>query len=357
MAAFRQWMVGSPSSLSTNLPRILVLDGGVSTHLEHLAGPFQHRELWSSSLLVPDAGNSKEQTLLQGHLDWLQAGANVISTVTYQCHYQQEYWPEKAGVADEKAMDEMWRKGIEIATTAVSQHQSSSSARRPQFVLASSGCYGAALANGAEYTGEYGTASLADLEAFHLHKLIQISKSRPDGIALETVPSIVECQALRNVLTSRTDLWRDMACYVSLACRNHRELNDGTPITQALHLFRDIPIGIGFNCCDVAHLRNGLLQTLVKEILETKSQRAIVFYPNSGEAWNAAKESWEEGTGCRDGRKMAQELLECIHLVENLCPKDNPPPRMLVGGCCRTTPSAVQHLVKLVDQHLGAANK
>ena len=94
----------------TGLPRILLLDGGVSTHLEkklrheqsrasetfgtsnlspsvESTTPepvFSHRSLWSSSLLLTQNGQDAIQSC---HQDFFLAGSDIASTVTYQCHY------------------------------------------------------------------------------------------------------------------------------------------------------------------------------------------------------------------------------------------------------------------------------
>lgn len=143
-----QWMSGQPSVL----PRIMILDGGVSSNL----GPesnFAYRSLWSSSLLLSPEGR---QRIVEGHLSW--KAAQVLTTVTYQCHYEQSFWPE---IMTKELMDDMWKYGIDLT------RQSS----QDQFVVASSGSYGAALANGAEYTGDYGDVTLEDLVQFHRRKI------------------------------------------------------------------------------------------------------------------------------------------------------------------------------------------
>jgi Homocysteine S-methyltransferase len=115
---------GAISGSADGIRRILVLDGGVSTHLESLLAlyarvedrhsesistirpAFPHRELWSSSLLLTDQGR---RTIHQGHLDWILAGADILSTVTYQCHYNRSHWSDALqNCVTSDAMDEMW---------------------------------------------------------------------------------------------------------------------------------------------------------------------------------------------------------------------------------------------------------
>lgn len=66
--------------------------------------------------------------------------------------------------------------------------------KRRGLVAASLGCYGALLANGAEYSGEYGGISTEELMDFHRHRLRVMSRSGADVLAFETVPSLQEAE-------------------------------------------------------------------------------------------------------------------------------------------------------------------
>jgi S-methylmethionine-dependent homocysteine/selenocysteine methylase len=74
------------AAAALRLPRVMILDGGVSTHLaECIVGcgqRFEYKELWSSSLLLTEPGR---QQIVRSHRDWLtQAHVDCLSTVTYQ---------------------------------------------------------------------------------------------------------------------------------------------------------------------------------------------------------------------------------------------------------------------------------
>jgi homocysteine S-methyltransferase len=399
---------------STNNRMILLLDGGVSTHLEDLllaaaktttgstvssgnhccdssadasanaptgiAAPanispaFAHRELWSSSLLLGAAAGTKNRShILQGHVDWIEAGADIITTVTYQCHYETELWPpvlreKDNNIADgEEIMNQMFQNAIEIAQEATRD------AKDRSFVVVSLGCYGSALSNGAEYTGAYGEHVTIDtLVEFYQRKLqavavaVAVSSSHhppPDGVAFETIPSRLECQALAQLLSSDDDEynWKDpdVSAWISLACRSGSELNDGTPLQSVLDILRPVPVSalqaIGFNCCDSAFLPELIHSLLVDMATTCGPVRSIVLYPNTGEEWDAAAADWKEGTGCTAADELAIRLMNLIVMVEDtwskLCP-NMPPPRLVLGGCCRTRPAAIASLRKKVDSHL-----
>ena len=321
----------------------------------------------------------------------------MISTVTYQCHYESHLWPAGEGVvASSVTMDQMWKDGIDLARQAVAEYcatkqasslltndpqpRTTTTQQRPHFVISSSGCYGAALANGAEYTGDYGLhhsdddkedddrVALEKLRHFHWRKLrAAIDMGPPDGVAIETVPSLLECRALHDLLLSLDDEWDDVdgrtpACYISLACRNGNQLNDGATLQEALDVLRPIPESrlqaIGLNCCDSQYLPS-LLHILVRELAEqaTAVRRGIVIYPNSGEAYDADNEQWVAGTGVTESNAMAPRLLEMVQLIERKWrqyrgQQSQPIPSILVGGCCRTDTATIAALAKLIDAHL-----
>jgi homocysteine S-methyltransferase len=374
---------GAISGSADGIRRILVLDGGVSTHLESLLAlyarvedrhsesistirpAFPHRELWSSSLLLTDQGR---RTIHQGHLDWILAGADILSTVTYQCHYNRSHWSDALqNCVTSDAMDEMWHVGISVAREAA-EHASNSSERRV-FVAASLGCYGASLANGAEYTGDYGEQTVDNLMQFHRRKLDQAVLNRPDAVAFETIPSIRECQAVARLLVTSPSILNlpttdgcesTCACWISLACRNGDELNDGTPVEKALEALNDIPLdlvqGIGFNCCDTHHLPILVGRWLDLEASKCRDRRrALVLYPNSGEKWSADEATWIPGTGSKSSEYFCNELWKCVEVIgkHQLAANetaDHVRPLVLVlGGCCRTSPAFIASLRKRVD--------
>jgi homocysteine S-methyltransferase len=368
--------------------RILLLDGGVSTHLEDLLAKvtsstvssrcdssanaptdlapasspaFAHRELWSSSLLL--GGTTNRSHILQGHVDWIEAGADIITTVTYQCHYETELWPPVLREKEngEETMSQMLEDAIQIAQEAAhdTHTRRKNDNKQRSFVVASLGCYGSALSNGAEYTGAYGEHVTIDrLVHFYQRKLHAVTSSHPDGVAFETIPSHLECQALAQLLPS--DDWKDPehCAWISLACRSGTELNDGTPLQSVLDTLRPIPLSalqaIGFNCCDSAYLPE-LVRSLLVDMATHGHVRGIVLYPNSGEEWDAAAADWKEGTGCTAADELAMRLMNVTTMVEDtwseLCPNEQPP-RLLLGGCCRTRPAAIASLRKKVDAHL-----
>uniref|UniRef100_A0A7S4ANN4 Hcy-binding domain-containing protein n=2 Tax=Pseudo-nitzschia australis TaxID=44445 RepID=A0A7S4ANN4_9STRA len=425
-------------SSSAASPQVLLMDGGVSTHLEDIIAPktFSHRSLWSSSLLLTEEGRA---SIVKGHQDWLDSGCNVLTTVTYQCHYglvrietttkvaiDESISGEKADVsaattaaATETASDrneegndkdmernpmtatptkdkmrEMMIDGVFLAKEAINKSStkdvnnndspqrlassSSSSLTLRPFVVASTGPYGAAMADGSEYTGNYPPHVTREaLVDFHTRKArTLLMEGKPDGLAVETIPSLQEigvvCEVLRDLQQQQEQESKSevspIACWISLACRNGNELNDGHTVEEALRIIQSYdPTGrwitaVGINCCDSACIAS-LVTTLTK-VDATSGRRGIVVYPNSGEHWNAANEDWDEGSGATDST-IADRLMEAVRIIQDACKaectgtneaeagtnegKQNRVPRIIIGGCCRTNPATIAMLRKRID--------
>ena len=157
------WPKESALSRNPSDPSILLLDGGVSTFLQDSFSPgFSHRSLWSSSLLLTASG---KDAIRDCHEAFYRAGSDIVSSVTYQCHYfccGEPKTPEELdgtaqeGVITEYDIDQTLRDGIRLAREAgLKLHKEDANFTRPLFVAASIGCYGGALADGSEYRGEF----------------------------------------------------------------------------------------------------------------------------------------------------------------------------------------------------------
>lgn len=344
-------------------PSVLLLDGGISTHLQSMqrSHSFPDRNLWSSSLLMTESGRSDIQ---KAHEDFYTAGSDIVTTVTYQLSY---HAAAAAAAAEnfryeEDDIDEMLETAVDLANQARLSQQSqphvSDSNQRSRFVMASAGCYGAVLADGSEYTGNY-NLSIQQLIAFHKRRIQVLSKQEIDGIAFETIPSYIEVKAVVQLVK---ELVNSGECkgfiWLSLACQDCNTLNDGTSLNVVLQSVNEMDPdghfihGIGVNCCKVKYVHE-LAANIAKHEIGSSRNRAIVLYPNSGEEWDATHESWLEGSGCTRPNDFAAEIMKCIRMIHDLCIEKNVPLLpIIVGGCCRTTPSSIKALRAAVDEYL-----
>ena len=131
------------------IPRVLLNDGGSTYLLEKLLPSMENhkelfnRKLWSSSLLMSKEGRT---LVKRSHLDFLKAGSDFASTVTYQCNFN-----ACSAVSDE-LIENMLADGVRLARETVDEIYINE--KRVAYVVATIGCYGAFLADGSEYHGK-----------------------------------------------------------------------------------------------------------------------------------------------------------------------------------------------------------
>lgn len=327
-------------------PTILLLDGGVSTYLEHVLAKrnqvFSRRELWSSSLLL----DGLDDDVVDCHDAFAAAGADILSTVTYQCHFGVASCSFNHKPIDDETMTGIMRRGVVLARQ-----------RTNAYVAASLGCYGAALADGSEYRGDYKGITREALRDFHFRRIDAIAPEHPDAIAFETVPNADEVTVLAELV--RESSLSSIAVWISLGCRNDHQLNDGTELERVLdEIHRIDPTGayinaVGFNCCNGKFVSN-LLRILTLHMATYGPKRGIVVYPNSGEEWDATQANWKAETGGTSSNQFANEMYHAIQIVEQTWAKNSviksPTPRLIIGGCCRTTPATILALRVMIDQ-------
>ncbi len=280
----------------------LVLDGGLATQLERLGADLRD-ELWSARLLLEEP-----ELIRRVHADYFAAGADVATTASYQASLPGF---ARRGLDSAEAA-RLLRLSVELAGQARDE------AGRG-LVAASVGPYGAYLANGAEYTGDYDLDE-DGLYAWHLPRWEILAAAGADLLACETIPSYPEARALDRLLRSTPEV----KAWVSFSCRDGERLNDGTPIRRAAALFTGNPqvVAVGANCTAPRHLP-GLISCLSGGL-------PVVVYPNSGETWDAAGRRW---LGLADPVEFGVAAVEWQRAGASL-----------IGGCCRTTPEYIAQI-------------
>lgn len=253
------------------------------------------------------------------HRSYLEAGADCITTSSYQASYP---GLERAGL-DRDAATEVLQMSVRIAREERDRHHVGSG--RPDhlrsLVAASVGPWGAYLADGSEYDGRY-DVSKADLRHFHSERLHALAAAEPDLIAFETIPSGPEVEVLLELLDDLPDRW----VWLSLSCADDRHLRDGTELAGVVRRAseRARMAGVGINCTHPEHVR-GMLRTLRAE-----SGVPILVYPNSGE-------DYDPETKCWTGRHETNDWIEQCHTWRAGGAR-------VIGGCCRIGPDTIAAL-------------
>lgn len=298
----------------------LIIDGGLATELEW-RGHSLDDPLWSARLLLENP-----QAIADVHHAYLAAGADVIITATYQATLP---GLQARGLTADEAADVL-RMAVQLAVDVRDAFWAQPANRvnriRP-LVAAGIGPYGAYLANGAEYTGAY-DLDAAGLRAFHAARWQILAATAADLLACETLPSWAEARALAGLLAQTPQ----RAAWFSFCCRNGAQIADGTPIEACAELLDPLPnvVALGINCTAPR-----FIEPLVGR-LTAATHKPIIVYPNSGEIYDAAHNTWLPGTAEPETAFAAR------------APHWRAAGASLIGGCCRTTP---EH-VRLVRQQL-----
>jgi homocysteine S-methyltransferase len=210
-----------------------------------------------------------------------------------------------------EARDTFWREA---------GHDPAQSGRARPLVAASIGPYGAMLADGSEYRGDYGLDEAALMD-FHRPRLQVLAASGADLLACETVPCLAEARALARLLQELpgTEAW------ITFSCRDGAHNSQGEPWAEcvaALDGFAQVA-AIGINCTAPQHVES-LVATA-----QAHTAKPIVAYPNTGERYDALRKAWH-GAAHDGGAALADAAMHWADAGARL-----------IGGCCRTTPQDI----------------
>jgi homocysteine S-methyltransferase len=292
----------------------VVLDGGLATALES-AGHLLDSALWSARLLL-DA----PEAVAEAHLAYLEAGADVITTASYQASFEGF---ADAGLGAREA-ESLLRRSVDLALRAKAAFWGREANRPGRFeplIAASAGPYGAFLADGSEYDGRYGVSRRV-LVDFHRRRLEVLASTPADLIAFETIPSLEEAEVIAGLLAEAPHAW----AWVTFSCRDARRLWDGSPVVEGVRALRATPnlAGVGVNCTAPRHVSG-----LIAEV-RAATAAPLLAYPNSGETYDAVAHAWVGTPAGAEWLAGARSWFDAGARV--------------IGGCCRVGPGTIRKL-------------
>ena len=201
--------------------KIMIIDGSMSTPLERM-GADLNDTLWTAKVL-----REQPELIKKVHTDYLRAGADCGITASYQATIpglmakgmtESEAEDVIAGSVRVflEARDEWWEAEGEAA------------GREYPLCLASVGPYGAYLANGSEYRGNY-KISDEELRMFHRRRMEILKNAGADMFLIETIPSKREALVCADLAEEL-----DLDCWVSFSCMSGTKINEGNPIRTCI---------------------------------------------------------------------------------------------------------------------------
>ncbi len=310
----------NPISPILNHYPALVIDGALATELESRGYDLKD-DLWSAKILL-----EQPEAIKQLHYDYFKAGADCAITASYQATVKGFM---KRGLNEADAID-LIKKSVRLAIEARDEFwadEANRTGRSKPFVAASVGPYGAYLADGSEYRGDYGLTEeeLIDFHRPRMRALIEAGADPSTGLgqvmlACETIPCLVEAQALVKLLKE----FPDTTAWMSFSCRDETHISEGQLFSDCVREMDADPqiVAIGINCTSPR-----FISSLVHEG-KTATEKPILVYPNSGESYNAENNHWNGDPVSHSFGKEAYEWFEAG--------------ARMIGGCCRSTPKDIE---------------
>jgi homocysteine S-methyltransferase len=280
-------------------PNKLILDGATGTELNR-RGADTGLPLWSANALL----NEKDsETLKQIHVDYLNAGADIITTNTFRTHRRALV---SSGNVD-RAL-ELTRRAVDIARDAIASVGSTS----PKFIAGSistlEDCYRPDLVPPDD-----------ELRAEHSERVHHLLAAGVDLFLVETINTIREASIIAKLATIT-----GTPVIVSFVCNRDGKLLSGESVADAARAI--LPLGvaaIGVNC--------GPTPNLAKPLAELQSvcgnDFPLIAYGNIG---YADEEVGWVNTDTEDPKAY------CNHAIDW--------PAKIIGGCCGTTPEHIRQL-------------
>jgi homocysteine S-methyltransferase len=291
----------------------VVIDGGLATELEANGYDLSDR-LWSARLLLTDP-----EAIEAAHLAYFRAGAQVATTASYQASIE----GFSAAGLDRAAALRLISLSVELASQARARYREETGEEGSLLVAGSVGPYGAMLADGSEYRGDYdpGATVLAD---FHRPRLNALAEAGADILAFETIPTLREAHVLVGLLDEV-----GIPAWLSYSCRDGGATSAGEPIEEAVAV-ADHPriVAVGVNCTAPRHMPALLAAA------RTATDLPLIAYPNGGERWDTATRRWlaDEGGDYDPATVASWAGLGATWL----------------GGCCGTGPAEIAALSEQV---------
>lgn len=291
---------------------VLVIDGALATELERRGYDLKD-DLWSAKILL-----QQPEAIKQLHYDYFKAGADCAITASYQATIEGFM---KRGLSEAEAID-LIQKSVRLAIEARYEFwadESNRAGRSRPLVAASVGPYGAFLADGSEYRGNYGLTE-QQLMDFHRPRMQALIEAGADILACETIPCLAEAQALVKLL----DEFRSLPAWISFSCRDEEHVSEGQRLEDCVRLAgsSQYVAAVGVNCTSPK-----FIPSLIHEAKKA-TDKPVLVYPNSGERYDASKNDW-------DGQPVYESFSEEAKQWFQAGAR-------LIGGCCRTTPQDIE---------------
>ena len=267
-------------------------------------------KLWTGMALISDPDIIKNI-----HKDYINAGADYISTSTYQVSYDRL---KNMGYQSSE-IKKVFQKSVDLVKEAIKE----SGSKKEIKIVGSFGPFASYDPNASEYVGKYNSTD-NEIKNFHLNNISIIEETDLDIILYETIPCLREIKVLSKVLSqTNKEIW------ISITCNENIEFRDGSSFKEACKIISQIEqiTTLGINCFSPL-----LVEKALKKLKKYSNKKTLV-YPNSGEKYNPKDKYW-------NGKNEFNNLM--IKNWLSLSPD-------IIGGCCRVGYDNIKKMREEID--------
>jgi len=292
-----------PGPLTTMLSihRPLLLDGAMGTELQR-RGVDTGTPLWSAMALT-----THPDTVLQIHKDYIDAGADIITTDTFRTTnrtFRRAHLPDRSA--------ELTARAVDLARCACETVRD-----RHVLVAGSAGpledCYRPDL-----------VPPEPELRSEHAELAQRLAAAGVDFILLETMGTIREAVA---ACSAAADAGKEVV--VSFICNDQGDLYGGESITEAVKELLPLePAGFSINCVSPRFLHLAIC------LLKSATDLPFAAYGNVGRPGQERTEGFVYDIPAEEYAAYAQDWARTGAAI--------------IGGCCGTTPEYIAALRRII---------
>jgi len=298
--------------------KLKVLDGGLGSMLEH-SFPISDDPLWSASLL-----HSQPDAIKKTHVQFLESGAEVIITASYQASI--EGFCDYLKVSKAEAID-LIKRSATLACEARDEYLKTSPNKQDILVAGSVGPYGACQHDSSEYHGRYVDNVSADtIKEWHRPRISALISAGVDLLAVETIPALKEAIVVTDLLKE----FPQISAWITFACKDEEHTCYGdkfSDMVATLSPYSQV-VGIGINCSAPCHVT-----PLLESAQSNRTNKPFIVYPNS----ETIKREWQIRSDY--SQPPAAYVERWVELGARW-----------IGGCCHTTIEDIKQIKEKMDK-------
>ncbi|MCK4872849.1 MAG: homocysteine S-methyltransferase family protein [Phycisphaerales bacterium] len=280
------------------MTNITILDGAMGSLLAE-RGADTALPLWSARALL-----DRPELVRDLHVEYIRAGAQVITTNTFRTHRRSL---AKAGLADRA--EELTRLAVDLAREASDQHGIS---RIAGSLSPLEDCYAPHLSPSADEAANE-----------HDEQAARLARAGVDLLLVETMPAWIEAKAaLHAALKTKLDTW------FSLHTREPGRLLSGESLAACLGEIQRWPSAVLVNCIPTERALDDVLW--LREYVP--DHVAVGVYANIGSADGAAGWTTDEAVTPDEYARHAEQWADAGATI--------------IGGCCGTNPAHIAALAQ-----------